>query len=104
MIVNRPAGPEQIDMTTAAVTEAVDLVLDELYRALGKFGPFASAHEGYAVILEELDEMWHEVKHGTPELARAEATQVAAMALRFLIEIPGGVTDDARRREESRRS
>jgi hypothetical protein len=92
--VNRPAGPDQIDLTASAVTNALDLVTDELYRAIGKFDPFASAHEGYAVILEELDEMWHEVKHGTRELARAEAVQVAAMALRFLIDIP---VEEARR-------
>lgn len=52
--------------------------------ATEKFGSFASAHEGYAVILEELDELWQEVKHGTRERQREEAVQVAAMALRFL--------------------
>ncbi len=71
--------------TRAAV--ALNLAADELRRAMAKFGPFASAHEGYAVILEELDEMWQEVKHGTPARAREEAVQVAAMALRFLVDV-----------------
>lgn len=66
---------------------AMNLVADELKRAMHKFGPMASGHEGYAVILEELDELWHEVKHGTPERARDEAVQVAAMALRFLVDV-----------------
>lgn len=67
---------------------ALNEVADELRSATAKFGPMASAHEGYAVILEEVEEMWHEIKHGTPERARAEAVQVAAMAIRFLVDIP----------------
>lgn len=37
-------------------------VVEELERAEAKFGPFNSSHEGYAVILEELDELWEVVK------------------------------------------
>ena len=58
--------------------------VDELARATAKFGPFHNPHEGYAVLLEELDELWQAVKHGTPIEQRKEAVQVAAMALRFL--------------------
>jgi hypothetical protein len=64
-------------------------VLAELNSATVKFGPFASAHEGYAVLLEEVEELWHEVKHGTLDRQRDEATQVAAMALRFLVDVCG---------------
>jgi hypothetical protein len=80
--------------TPAAYRAAVALnqAADELRAAMVKFPPFNSALEGYAVILEELDEMWQEVKHGTPTRAREEAVQVAAMALRFLVDI-----DDASR-------
>jgi hypothetical protein len=67
---------------------ALNLAADELKRAMAKFGPFRCGHEGYAVIREELDEMWHEVKHGTRARAREEAVQVAAMALRFLVDLP----------------
>ena len=70
----------------ADMTQVVTDVLDELERATAKFGAFASTHEGYAVILEELDELWLEVrsKTGTKESQYAEAMQVAAMALRFM--------------------
>ena len=34
----------------------------ELHRASEKHSAFHSGHEGYAVILEELDELWDEVK------------------------------------------
>lgn len=60
----------------------------ELRRAREKFpGNQNSAHEGYAVILEELDELWDEVKGNDlkrNERMRAEAIQVAAMAIRFI--------------------
>lgn len=61
-------------------------VLDELAAATRKFGPFASAHEGYAILKEEVDELWQEVKHGTKKKAREEAIQVAAMAIRFVMD------------------
>ena len=46
-------------------------------------------HEGYAVILEELDELWDEVKanRGTGGQAAREALQVAAMALRYILDV-----------------
>ncbi len=61
----------------------------ELHRATEKFGPFASAHEGYAVILEELDELWDAIKDKDANIydLQKEAVQVGAMALRFLIDI-----------------
>ena len=68
-------------------------VRKELASATEKFPPFHSGHEGYAVIKEELDELWEEVKkkQSTPGRAEAmykEALQVAAMALRFMVDLP----------------
>ena len=64
---------------------------DELEKARVKFGPMASAHEGYAVILEELDELWDIVKQkqSTRDYAamRKETVQLGAMVLAFLVEI-----------------
>lgn len=62
-------------------------VICELAEAQAKFPPFNSAHEGYAVLKEEVDELWQEVKHGSRHRQREEATQVAAMAVRFLIDV-----------------
>ena len=63
-------------------------VRSEVIRAEQIHGPFNSLHEGYAVILEELDELWDEVKKKghirDEELIREEAIQVAAMAIRFI--------------------
>ncbi len=68
---------------------ALSLVREEVIRAIKKFPEFNSSHEGYAVIAEELDELWDEVKRDRPDLAREEAVQVAAMAVRFLTDIKG---------------
>ena len=69
--------------------QAVNEVVSEFRRASNLHPKFNSAHEGYAVILEEVDELKAEVwkRHHDPELMRKEAVQVAAMALRFLVDV-----------------
>jgi hypothetical protein len=73
---------------TVAVSQEV---LRELARARKKFAPFNSAHEGYATLLEEADELWDEIKgpDDSKQVARmrAEAIQVAAMAIRFIEDV-----------------
>lgn len=50
--------------------------------------PHNSRHESYAVILEELDELWDEIKaDGTDARVVAEAAQVGAMVIRLLTEV-----------------
>lgn len=67
-----------------------DLVT-EIEMATEKFPPMNSAHEGFAVLKEEVDELWDEVKK-KPEVRnlqnmRKEAIQIAAMALRFIADV-----------------
>lgn len=66
-------------------------VEQELYRARVKFKRQNSAHEGYAVLLEEVDELWEEVKRKqvdrSTQAMRKEAIQVAAMAIRFVLDV-----------------
>ena len=61
----------------------------ELTKALIRFPEFNSPHEGKAVIEEELDELWQHVKANTgrTEDAMAEAIQIAAMALRYVVDL-----------------
>jgi len=64
--------------------------IDEAIRAKSFYNrDFASNHEAYGVILEELDELWDEIKKKNPdkEKMRTEATQTAAMLLRFINEL-----------------
>ena len=67
--------------------DARDAIDVEYARAMDKFPAFNSVHEGYAVMLEEMDELWDEIKRKdmSHEAIRKEAVQVGAMALRFLI-------------------
>lgn len=59
----------------------------EARSAREKFAPFNSSHEGYAVIAEELDELWDDVKANDVAHAIEEAVQVGAMALRFIADM-----------------
>ena len=74
-------------------------ISEELDRARSKFPiPLNSNHEGYAVILEELDELWGAIKasKGTrcTEEMRGEATQVASMAVRFIEDLSAEMDED----------
>jgi hypothetical protein len=73
------------------VDDAFKTVRQELDHALFKFSRFNSYHEGWAVIKEEVDELWEEVRrkpYARCEGAlRAEAIQTAAMAIRFVMEL-----------------
>ena len=78
----------------ALAGDAVVDIYDEFDRASSQFPPFNSAHEGFSVLKEEVDELWAEVKtkQGSRDLTnmRKEAVQVAAMALRFIVDICDG--------------
>lgn len=64
-------------------------VIGELDHAIAIHRPMHSAHEGYAVIKEELEELWNEIKkrNPNPDLLRLEASHIAAMGIRFMIDI-----------------
>ena len=76
-------------MSSLASMVVASAVMYELEAAQRKFPKFNSAHEGYAVIKEEVDELWDEIKskQGTYETQKAEAIQVAAMAIRFILDL-----------------
>lgn len=68
-------------------------VREEVLSAMTRFDPFNSPHEGKSVIEEELDELWLEVKanQGRTHSAEDEARQIAAMAVRYIIDLCPGV-------------
>jgi hypothetical protein len=77
------------DIDARRLIAAVAETESELIRAIQKHPTFNSPHEGWAVIKEELDELWEHCRANTARSskARAEAKQVAAMALRFMVEL-----------------
>lgn len=76
-------------MTT--VDEILAEVEKELTAATERFPAFNTAHEGFAVLLEEVDELkahvWTKQGMRLTHQMRAEAIQVAAMAVRFALDV-----------------
>ena len=68
------------------VAEATMAILTELATSTTRYGTFKSTHEGAGVLMEEVDEMWDAIKANDIASARKEAIQVAAMAMRFVID------------------
>jgi hypothetical protein len=66
---------------------ALERIHVEVQRAIELHGPLSGPHEGFAVIREELDELWDAVKRDDLEDALEEAVQVGAMAVRFLADL-----------------
>jgi hypothetical protein len=69
-------------------SERLEAIGKEMERAMTLFPTFNSTHEGWAVIFEEVDELWDHVRankgvKGSPEMVK-ECIQIAAMALRFM--------------------
>jgi hypothetical protein len=70
------------------LTTTIKAVEAEYRRATSLHGCFNSTHEGWAVIKEEVDELWDGVKkNDNKKLLREEAIQIAAMAIRFCTDI-----------------
>lgn len=77
-------------MTEQQIDSLLADVKKEILKAREKHGDhhFHSKHEGYAVMREEVDELWEAIRHDNPgEHVRMEATQVAAMAVRIMGEV-----------------
>lgn len=70
-----------------------ELVRARAHRVGGAHAPMHSAHEGFAVLLEEVDELWEEVRKKTSERSNdrmlEELVQIAAMAQRFAEDVIG---------------
>ncbi len=91
-------GEQQPAKVIGVATSDVERVLvdarTELLQAQRNWPTWHTAHEGYAVMLEELDELkahvWKHPRTRDVEDMRREAIQVAAAALRFALEICDG--------------
>lgn len=73
------------------IEEFLHHVQNEVESASAKHAPMNSLHEAYAVILEEMDELWDECKrkrslrdHNNIHL---ELKQIAAMAVRAAVDL-----------------
>lgn len=88
-------GPDQVPELSQeqalGLMETLALVAGEYRRAVALHPRWASAHEGIALLFEEIWELWDEVRKRRDardlDAMRREAIQVAAMAVRFVEEI-----------------
>lgn len=73
--------------------KALHMVYEEYQKAIAKNERYHNAHEGYAVIKEEFDELWDEIRKKesarSKEAMTLEAVQTCATLIRFLVEICG---------------
>ena len=73
------------------IRDIQSLVVEELSKAQAHYPPFNTEHEGYAILLEEVDELWDEIKRKQSKRDKEkivkEAIQVAAMAMRFVVDL-----------------
>jgi hypothetical protein len=75
------------DGRVAALDGALAAIRAEALKAMGKFATFNSPHEGWAVIREEVDELWDEVKGNNLSRQLEEVVQVGAMAARYMVDL-----------------
>jgi NTP pyrophosphatase (non-canonical NTP hydrolase) len=78
----------------------INNVREEVQHAIEDFPPMRSAHEGFAIIKEEVDELWDAIKDNKNRDVldvHNEARQVAAMAVRFMLDIHEGNFRNERR-------
>jgi hypothetical protein len=70
------------------ITDSINAIIREHERAASLYHSFHSNHEGYAVLKEEMDELWDEIKNNKDtrgnDKIRNELIQIGAMAIRFL--------------------
>jgi hypothetical protein len=87
-IADRP-GSEPAEELIRRIDRELALLREELFKAMTKHAPMHSPHEGMSVIKEEVDELWDHVKADTGRTAagRKEARQVAAMGLRYVLDL-----------------
>lgn len=89
---DRPGSDVIADALLLRIDEALAALRNELFKAMKKHAPMHSPHEGHSVIAEELDELWDLVKQDLARTTdgRKEALQVAAMGLRFALDLCDG--------------
>lgn len=87
-MVGRPKWLEQDDawkQRSGRRFELLALLTKELERAYAKHGDAPwGRHEFYAILLEEVDELWESIKADEPQARiEEELVQVAAMCFRY---------------------
>ena len=78
-------------LLTSKEESVINEVVREFHGAMETYPAMTSPHEGWAIIQEEMDELW-EIVRLKPTLRdrnkmREEARQIAAMAIRYMVDL-----------------
>ena len=65
------------------MTDTVNAIITEALEAEKRYGPYRSTHEAFGVLAEEVAELLDAIRSNSPAIVRAEAIQVAAVAMRL---------------------
>jgi len=71
-------------MTEGLKKHLIDIVFKEIEFGRSRYGPYINSHEQYGVLIEEVDEWFDSIRANDESLY--ELVQVAAVALRYVIE------------------
>ena len=81
---------EMDDLRITRIGKTIKYIIAEYNLAILKETPLNSAHEGWALLQQEMDELWNEVKKGESERSKdvmlKEAAQIGALAMRFIVD------------------
>lgn len=66
--------------------ELIPLLQNEIAFGHALYGSYHNSHEHHSVLLEEVEEWWDAVKRNTDGKEMYELIQVAAVALRYVME------------------
>lgn len=92
--INKTSAIGPTELMVPLLTSVLMDIGEEVAAAEAKWPAMNSAHEAFAVMKEEVDELWDHVKTNQKKrdiaAMRAEAIQVAAMAVRFVRDICDG--------------
>ena len=76
-------------MDTTRLGEVFTDIQDEFFESCNKHDKvFNTTHEGYAVLKEELEELWDDIKKDNWNNIYDEAAQVGAMAMKLMYSLP----------------
>ena len=81
--------PENTENNIEHLSQCCADVNAELFASFKKHDKvFNTTHEGYAVLKEELEELWEDIKKDKWDNIYEEASQVAAMAIKLMYSLP----------------
>jgi len=79
------------DFRVSNIGKSIKAIITEYNHTIIKQPPFSSTYEGWAMIRQQVDELWEQVKKDETENVKAimckEAAQIGAMAMRFMIDL-----------------